>query len=254
MWILVASLLGLLIASLVTGGVFRWHPEWVWMRPKRGCVVCDVPRTGLDIVPLLGEARSLWRCRSCKAALPWQYPLIDAVMVALTVFHVWRYQSGTWMPEVGDLLWLFLARDILFSVALLLVFVYDMKYTLVLPVYVVPATLFAFGINLVLGVPLLSLLFGMAVLFLLFWLQHLVSGGRLLGSGDVTMGVLLGAMLGFTDGILAVMIAYVLGALVGVGLVATRRATVRDRVPFGTFLAVGGFVMLVWGDILTAML
>ncbi len=254
MWILAASILGLLIASLVTGGVFRWHPEWAWMRPKRACVVCDVPRTGLDVLPILGEVRSLWRCRSCKAALPWQYPVIEAVIVALTVFHVWRYQSGTWIPEAGDLLWLFLARDILFSVALLLVFVYDMKYTLILPVYVVPATILAFGINLALGISLTSLLSGMIVLFLFFLVQHSVSGGRLLGSGDVIMGVLLGAMLGFTGGIFAVMIAYVLGACVGVGLVATGRATGQDRVPFGTFLAVGGFVMLVWGDILTALL
>lgn len=254
MWILAASILGLLIASLVTGGVFRWHPEWAWMRPKRACMVCDIPRTGLDVVPLLGEARTLWRCRSCKAALPWQYPVIDAVIVALTVFHMWRYQSGTWIPEAGDLLWLFLARDVLFSVVLLLVFVYDMKYTLILPVYVIPATLVVFVINVALGVPLLSLLSGMVVLFLFFAVQHSVSGGRLLGSGDVTMGVLMGAMLGFTNGVLAVMVAYVLGALVGIGLVATRRATVRDRVPFGTFLAVGGFVLLVWGDILTALL
>ncbi|OGL83453.1 hypothetical protein A3B32_02970 [Candidatus Uhrbacteria bacterium RIFCSPLOWO2_01_FULL_53_9] len=255
MWMLVAILLGVLIASLVTGGVFRWHPEWAWMRPKRACMMCEVPRRGLDVVPILGDARSLWRCRACRAVLPWQYPAIELVIVGLTVFHVWRYQSGVWIPdEATELLFAWLARDILFTVALLLVFVYDLKYTLILPVYAIPSAIIAFALNLALGVPLSSLALGMAMLFLFFLLQHALSGGRLLGAGDVTMGLVLGAMLGFVDGIVAVMLAYILGAIVGVVLVATKWCGLHDRVPFGTFLAVAGFILLVWGDILTKIL
>ena len=235
MWILAASILGLLIASLVTGGVFRWHPN------GHGCVQSEPVSCATFHARGLMYCPSWVKCAVCgvadraKRRSRGSIRSSEAVIVALTVFHMWRYQSGTWIPEAGDLLWLFLARDILFSVALLLVFVYDMKYTLILPVYVVPATILAFGINLALGISLTSLLSGMIVLFLFFLVQHSVSGGRLLGSGDVIMGVLLGAMLGFTGGIFAVMIAYVLGACVGVGLVATGRATGQDRVPFGTF-------------------
>ena len=86
------------------------------------------------------------------------------------------------------------------------------------------------------------------ILFVFFLLQYLLSKGRILGAGDVRMGLVIGAMLGLAHGIGAVMLAYVLGALVGVVLLATKRHTMSDTVPFGTFLALATFVMLVWGD------
>jgi leader peptidase (prepilin peptidase) / N-methyltransferase len=251
LWLILAICIGALSAGLITGGVFRVHSEWEWMRPKRACIKCEVPRSGLDLLPFIGDARTMQRCRKCRSFLPWQYPLIELIIILMVVFHFWRYMNGIWIPlQATDMLWLWVARDIIFSLFLLVIFVYDLKYSLILDVYTIPAAIIAIIVNAVLGVSVASLVFGIMILFFLFMTQYVFSNGRLLGSGDVRMGILMGAMLGFIDGIAAVFIAYILGSIIGGTWLLLSKIKINDRVPFGTFLAVGAFVMIVWGDIL----
>ncbi len=255
LWLILAICIGLLAAGLISGGVFRVHSEWEWMRPKRACITCEVPRSGLDLLPIVGDARSMNRCRKCSSFLPWQYPLIELIIVLMVVFHFWRYMNGIWIPlQATDMLWLWVARDIIFSLFLLVIFVYDFKYSLILDIYTIPAAVIAIVVNAVLGVSVTSMVFGILILFFIFLAQYALSQGRLLGSGDIRMGVLMGAMLGFIDGILAVLIAYMLGSIIGGASILLSKIKLNDRVPFGTFLAVGAFIMLVWGDIILSWL
>ena len=235
--------------------MFRAHSEWVWMRPKKACIVCELPRSPMDLVPVLGDLKILYRCRSCKSFVAWQYPLLECVIVLLVVFHAWRYATGIWIPDIAtDLTWWYAARDVIFSLFLLVVFVYDFKYELILDKYTIPAMVVALICNIGLGQSGYELSFTMLILFLFFFLQYVFSKGRIMGAGDVRMGLVIGAMLGFTHGIGAVLLAYMLGAVVGIILLLTRRFSFRDEVPFGTFLSVATFILLVWGDTLLALL
>ncbi|PIR47814.1 hypothetical protein COV06_00205 [Candidatus Uhrbacteria bacterium CG10_big_fil_rev_8_21_14_0_10_50_16] len=252
---IIALLVGILLAGLLSAFIFRAHSEWVWMRPKKACVVCEVPRTPGDLIPIVGDLRMQYRCRSCRAYVAWQYPLIEVSIVLLVLFHVWRYVTGTWTPDIAtNITWVYAVRDIIFSLFLLIVFVYDFKYELILDRYTLPAMVFALIANISLGSSGYELCLAMLVLFLFFLIQYVFSKGRILGAGDVRMGLVIGAMLGFTHGIGAVLLAYILGAIVGIGLLLTRRHTFNDQVPFGTFLAIATFIMLVWGDLLLQLL
>mgnify|MGYP001583410501 FL=1 len=247
-WLVFAIVGGLVLAGALSALVFRTHAEWVWMRPRKTCVVCEVPRSGLDLIPFFGDAVMNYRCRSCRAHVAWQYPVIESAVVLLVVFHAWRYATGTWMPSIdAELTWLFAVRDITFSLFLLVLFVYDLKYQLIMDRFTLPAMVVALALNIGLGVSGYELVLAMATLVVFFLLQHVLSGGRLLGSGDVRMGLVMGSMLGFIPGVVAMLFAYVIGAIIGTVLLVMRRVTLHDRVPFGTFLAVASFVMLVWG-------
>ncbi len=248
-WLIFGIVGGLILAGALSGLVFRTHAEWVWMRPRKTCETCEVPRKGADLIPFFGDAIMNYRCRSCRAHIAWQYPAIEAVVVLLVVFHVWRYVTGTWLPSGidTDLAWVFAARDIIFSLFLLILFVYDLKYQLIMDRFTLPAMVVALALNIGLGVSGYELVLAMATLVVFFLLQHVLSGGRLLGSGDVRMGLVMGAMLGFIPGIVAVLLAYVFGAVVGTVLLVAGRVSLHDRVPFGTFLAIASLVMLVWG-------
>lgn len=250
---LVAIIIGLISAGVITGGVFRAHDEWQWMRPKKACLKCELPRTGMDLVPVLGDVVSTYRCRACKAHVAWQYPVIEIVIFLLVFFNFWRYINGIWVPEGSDLhLWLWLFRDIVFSLLLLIVFIYDFKYSLILDKYTVPGIVTALFINLMLGFNILSIIGGMVILFMFFLLQYVLSNGRILGAGDVRMGILIGAMLGFVHGIFAMLIAYIIGSIFALITIALRQNKMSDHVPFGTFLSVGTFIMIIWGDKLLA--
>ncbi len=254
-WLPLAILVGALAAALISAGVFRTHDEWEWMRPVKACIKCEVPRSGLDLVPVVGDVVTAGRCRKCKAYIPWQYPVIELIIIGLVVFHFWRYVNGIWIPlDATDMVWLWLVRDITFTLFLVIMFVYDFKYSLILDRYAIPAAVVAVVVNVLLGVSVASIVLGILVLFTLFLVQHAMSGGRLIGSGDVSMAVLIGAMLGFTEGVIAVLLAYMVGAVFGLYLVLSGRRKLNDRVPFGTFLSVATFAMLVFGDSIISLL
>jgi len=80
----------------------------------------------------------------------------------------------------------------------------------------------------------------------LFLTIILVSGGGM-GGGDMKLGAMLGAFLGWKALLFALFVAIVLGGVVAVALLTLRLRGRKDPVPFGPFLAVGGAMGLFWG-------
>ena len=91
------------------------------------------------------------------------------------------------------------------------------------------------------------MLLGAAALGGFFLLQFAVSKGKWIGGGDIRMGMLMGFMLGLVHGLAALFVAYVLGAIVGAYLLLTKKATRKTQLPFGTFLALGTVIILLFG-------
>jgi prepilin signal peptidase PulO-like enzyme (type II secretory pathway) len=85
----------------------------------------------------------------------------------------------------------------------------------------------------------------------LFTLVILLSRGGM-GGGDLKLGAMLGAFLGWKALLVALFVAVALGGLAAVGLLASGRLARKDAVPFGPFLAIGGAAALLWGDAIVA--
>jgi prepilin signal peptidase PulO-like enzyme (type II secretory pathway) len=95
--------------------------------------------------------------------------------------------------------------------------------------------------------PPLSLALGIALGAGFFAAQYAVSGGRWIGGGDIRLGALMGALLGWQSLLVALFLAYVSGALVAVPLLARRTKQWGSTIPFGTFLSVGALIALYFG-------
>jgi leader peptidase (prepilin peptidase)/N-methyltransferase len=80
-----------------------------------------------------------------------------------------------------------------------------------------------------------------------FFLVIVVSRGGM-GGGDMKLGAMIGAFLGWKLTVLTIMLAVVSGGVVGVALLITGLRQRRDPVPFGPFLAASALVSLFWGD------
>jgi len=140
-------------------------------------------------------------------------------------------------------------RNTVFLSYLVLIFVYDLRHMLIIDRFTIPAMIFAIIINLWLGtIPAWSVLVGGLVLAGFFWIQFVISKGTWVGGGDIRMGALMGFMLGLEHGLVALFIAYVLGAIVGVAMMASGKATRKTPVPFGSFLAVATVIVLFVGQ------
>ena len=103
----------------------------------------------------------------------------------------------------------------LFSWVLLFIFLYDLRYQIILDRVTLPAIVLAiFMSRLLFDRTWQSVLIGMLIGGGVFALQFIVSRGRWIGGGDIRMGLLMGALLGLYSTIAALFVSYIVGAAV----------------------------------------
>jgi leader peptidase (prepilin peptidase)/N-methyltransferase len=76
----------------------------------------------------------------------------------------------------------------------------------------------------------------------------LVSKGKWMGLGDVKLAFFMGLFLGWPNILVALFLAFFFGAIIGIGLIAFSKKTLKSEVPFGPFLIIGTFVVLFFGE------
>lgn len=237
MLLIFAALIGLVVGSFLNVVVFRTHAD-VPLTGRSKCLICEEPIGWFDLIPVLSFFLLRGRCRRCRQAINWQYPLVEVATAGLFVLIVW-----TTLPDLS----LAIARAIL-TIFLIIIFVYDLKYGYILDRFSLPAMLLAVVFNFALGeLTVVQMFFGALSVGGFFALQYFVSSGKWIGGGDIRLGVLMGLMLGLWSGVLALFIGYLLGAIVAVGLLVKGRK-LTSAVPFGTFLTVGTFLAMLWGE------
>ncbi len=109
-----------------------------------------------------------------------------------------------------------------------------------------PALIFFGGFQFLLQSDKTSMLIGLAVGFLFFFLPALFLGSNAIGVGDAKLGALMGVVLGWPGILLALIISQVSALLFVAPMLLTRRMTLKSKLPLGPFLALGYTVTLVW--------
>ena len=243
-------IIGLLFGSFLNAYFWRIKQERSIWKGRSVCTHCKSKIEWFDNIPLVSFFVLRAKCRSCKQAISWQYPLVEfwmGAVFALIFFHVSRipYPVSIFIP---------LAIDFFILWILTVIFLYDLKYKEILDSF----TLIPAGILFVTHTILnfyssifpsaLDMLIGVAIAAGFFLLQFVASKGRWIGGGDIRLGVLMGVILGWKLTLVALMLAYVLGAVVGVGLLLFKKAKKNSEIPFGTFLTIATFVVMFWGN------
>ena len=77
---------------------------------------------------------------------------------------------------------------------------------------------------------------------------YLISKGKWMGFGDVKLAFLMGLFLGFPKILVALFLAFFIGAIIGIGLILAKKKTLKSEVPFGPFLVAGTFLALFFGE------
>ena len=244
---LIVFLLGASLGSFLMLSVDRGS----FARSLFGRSVCDRCMRVLRVhhlIPLVGWVWLSGRCAWCQHRLSYIYPLFECGL-GLALLFVWIHHVGVVAdPFVLDVAaWGKILRDTVFTTLLALLFLYDLRRGLLPDRITIPAILIAVVWNGLQGQSGQEVLLGALVLGGFFLAQFIASRGRWVGGGDIRMGVLLGVMLGLVGGIEALVLAYVLGASVGLWLLLFGKATRKTPLPFGTFLAIGGYMVLLWG-------
>lgn len=216
------------------------------MAGKSRCPLCDAQIPLRDNIPLVSFVLLRARCRSCRGTIPFAYPLVELVNVAVWYLALWRF-GWTW--EMA-------AFAVLFSV-LLALSVIDLELYILPNRITYPSILLSLAVIPMLAYggadrPTMAIRnalvggFGFAgFLLVTLILYELIVRKEGMGIGDVKLAMLLGLWIGFLDPVLvlyALVAACVLGVVVGVVVLLARRAS--QPYPFGPWLAIGAVAVI----------
>ena len=239
------GVVGLLFGSFMAAWIYRQCENTSILRGRSACTSCQAVIAWYDNIPVVSFLCLRGRCRSCQTDISKKYPLIEVLTAILflfvTFFHV---QGGFLSPPL-------LARDLVIVFFLLYVFLYDLWY---MEIWSEQTVYPAIGIFIISAFAAwedpMNMLIAAIVGGGFFYLQYAFSRGRWVGGGDIRLGIFMGVILGWPLIVLALMMAYVLGALVVLPFLISKKTQLAAKIPFGTYLTVATFAMMLWGDII----
>jgi len=254
------SFLNSIIYRLQTGESFLWQRSF--------CPHCKKTLTWQDLIPLLSFLFLRGKCRYCQGKISWQYPLVEFFTGILFIFIFWNWSFGLdW--SLGIEIWDFfnLLYLLIISCFLIIIFVSDLKYYIIPDKIIYPAIGIAFLYRLFevlkfgnwdffriwdlgFGIlkPFLTPFFSALLAGAFFFAIVLISKGRWMGWGDPKLAFFMGFFLGFPKIIVGLFLAFLIGAIIGIGLVVLKKKTLKSEVPFGPFLVIGTFIAFFWGQ------
>jgi leader peptidase (prepilin peptidase)/N-methyltransferase len=236
--ILLAAFAGMLVGSFLNVVALRLPAGVSFVTGGSHCMSCDSPVKPWDNVPVFSWLLLRGRCRSCGTGISGRYPLVEAGTAVLAAITVAVHHDDTAQLVLGLVLLAFLV-----PMALI-----DLQHRIIPNKLTGPAAIVAVVLGTALdpGGEAGRLIAGAAAggAFLLVALA--APGG--MGMGDVKLAGVLGLFLGAAVAP-ALLIALVAGVLVSVVVIA-RKGVAGGRktaIPFGPFLALGGFVAMLVG-------
>jgi leader peptidase (prepilin peptidase)/N-methyltransferase len=233
---LLIFIVGVCLGSFLNVCIYRIPAGQSVISPPSHCMGCGTPLQVWDLIPILSFVFLRGRCRYCRQAVSWQYPLVELASGILWVL-VWLVSGYSWFTIAG---WVMVS-------VLLAVTVIDLEH-LIIPDQILLAGMVA-------GLPFLFLhswgnaLCGIAAAIAAggFMLAIAVISRGGMGGGDIKLAAFMGLFLGLRLVGLALFLAFLIGGLVGIGLLVSGKKGRKDAIPFGPFLALGGVLSLLWG-------
>jgi leader peptidase (prepilin peptidase)/N-methyltransferase len=274
-----AGLLGLAFGSFLNVCLSRWPAGESVVKPRSHCRNCDHTLAWWENVPLVSWLALRGRCRNCNAEISWQYPLVELTVGALWAAVAWRFLNWVFVPGLPEtallrgLAWLI--GHLVFYWLLVALAVLDAEY------FWLPNWLTWPGIAMGLAystfplpfdglialasrgggiqvraatASLLAMSIAAGLILLIRWLYKLIRKREGMGLGDAKLMALLAAWLGLPGALLAFGLGAILGSITALALLAVPAARRGSeswggmKLPFGTFLCIGGIVSALWGQ------
>lgn len=214
--------------------------------PRSRCPKCGCPVRAIDNVPLLSWLFLRGRCRGCKAPISLQYPLVELLTAILAVLVILRFGITPYSLLAIAFSWILIPAAVI-----------DLRTTL-LPDNLTLPLLWLGLVAAVTGfspITPTAAIVGAATGYLILWgLYHvfrILTGKEGMGYGDFKLLAALGAWVGWQGLPLVILLSSAVGAVLGLFMIAVQGRDRAAPIPFGPFLAAGGWIALMWGERIT---
>lgn len=250
-YVLLFFIYGLVVGSFCNVVISRLRTGENMVFQRSHCPQCMTPIGWRDNVPVLSYLLLGGKCRSCKKPISRQYPFVEIVTAVIFASVGLFYVQDT----VGYLL---VAVIYAFAFAhLMVIFVYDGKY-MEIPMFVMWMCIGLFVVaNIVMDLNSdvfatdlwgsVTVMHGLSALvaFGFFFGLSYISDETWMGYGDAFIALAMGLLLGPIGTFVAMLIAFCVGAVYGVGLMIIQKKSSKTEIPFGPFLIFGMYCAFV---------
>ncbi|MEK7452620.1 MAG: prepilin peptidase [Patescibacteria group bacterium] len=241
-------LFGLIIGSFLNAVIYRLEVGGSLVTERSRCPLCGGTLSWYELIPLLSFLFQKGRCLSCGEKISWQYPIVELLTGFLFLLTAFLKEGSLLDMTPVDIIYIFIVMTFL-----VLIFIFDGKHYIIPNVAIYPLIAMSFFYNIYsLGITGLYYFLGAFIASGFFLLLYLISSGKWIGMGDVKYGAFMGFFLPWTNVLVALFIAYVIGAIFGLALLYLRKKGLKSEIPFGPFLIIGTLIAYFFGtDILS---
>jgi leader peptidase (prepilin peptidase)/N-methyltransferase len=221
--------------------------------PRSACPACKTPIKAWQNIPLISWLLLRGRCASCKAKISVRYPLVELTTGILSAWVAWHFGFGPSAVCSLAVTWALIALTGI-----------DIDHQLLPDSITLPLIWAGLLAAVILGpvagrsIPvsahdaIVGAISGYVSLWLVFHAFRLITGKEGMGYGDFKLFAALGAWLGWKLLPVIILLAAAAGAVLGIAMIALRGRDRSAPMPFGPYLAVAGWLAMLYGDVLVS--
>ncbi|EAR59530.1 prepilin peptidase [Neptuniibacter caesariensis] len=215
--------------------------------PASTCPKCKHRIRWYENVPVLSYAWLKGKCSSCGIHIPFRYPFVELLTAFSVAYVVHIFGANT----AG------LSLALLTFALICLVFI-DIDHQLLpdsitLPLLWLGLLVNSFNIFTSLESAVYGAIAGYLSLWSVYWAFKLLTGKEGMGYGDFKLLAALGAWAGLSQLPLIILLSSLVGAIFGIAMIVTKKNESQQPIPFGPYLAIAGWIAILWGDQITGM-
>lgn len=262
-------ILGLLIGSFLNVVIFRvpkmleqdWHLQCAHLledekkiealeaeekitlsKPNSTCPNCQHAIKPWENIPVISYLFLKGKCSQCKSGISLRYPLVELSTAFLSLVVVIYFGASYTGLAALVLTWMLISLTLIDADTQLL------PDNMTLPLLWLGLTLNAMGMFTSLESAVWGAVFGYLSLWSVYQLFKLLTGKEGMGYGDFKLLAALGAWFGWQSLPIIILLSSVVGAAIGIGMILIKGKDKNIPIPFGPYLAIAGWITLVWGD------
>ncbi|WP_455199861.1 prepilin peptidase [Kaarinaea lacus] len=228
-------------------GTEKKKQQYNLLVPRSACPKCGHQITALENIPVVSYLWLKGRCSNCQTAISKRYPIIELMTAILSVLVAWRFGFSWECLAALFLTWSLIALSMI-----------DFDHKL-LPDDI---TLSFLWIGIILGLfglftdstsSIIGAIAGYLSLWSVYWAFKLLTGKEGMGYGDFKLLAMLGAWMGWQTLPGIILLSSFVGAIIGISLILFRGRDRNIPIPFGPYLAIAGWIYLLWGTQITEL-
>ncbi len=251
MELIIFFIVGLMVGSFLNVVIYRLNLAESIFWGRSHCPHCKAKINWYDNIPLLSFILLQGKCRYCGEKISWQYPIVEfSTGLSFILLAEIFLQNHSWLNWLEVIFYLVLVS------LLIVILVYDLKF-LKIPLLIIWLAVAwtsayyllvdSFNFPVLINFwdsRFLSGLIGGAIASSFFLFLVIISREKWMGMGDVYLGFLIGLVIGWPNILLVLMLSFLLGSVVGLTLVISKRKKMSSQLPFGPFLIISLFLII----------